>query len=605
MESQDAWWSKLFPFLTWWPMVNRETVKADLMAGLTGAIIVLPQGVAFAMIAGMPPVYGLYTAMVTPIIAALFGSSWHLISGPTTAISLVVFATLKGYAEPASAEFVELALVLTFLAGVFQLGMGLARFGTLVNFVSHSVVVGFTAGAALLIGVSQLRHVLGLRMPRGLAFHETLVEIAHKLADVNLWVVLVAVATLAVAVLMKKILPKWPNLLFAMVAGSMLTLLLGSDKGILLVEEMPARLPPFRIPNLSLNNITTLGTSAFAIALLGLIEAVAIGRSIAVKTQQRLDGNQEFIGQGLSNTVASFFSCYAGSGSFTRSGVNYTAGARTPLSAIFAALFLAIVVVFVAPLSGYLPIPAMGGVILLVAYNLIDIEEIGKVFRASKSETIVLVATFLATLFFELEFAIYIGVFLSLFFYLRRTSKPNIAAMAPSQSNRRHHFLNVIRDPELRECPQLKVIRIDGSLFYGAIEHVESFFAELRGQSVQRVLVLCAGINSIDLAGAEWLHHEVERWRKQGGDVYFTGLKMVAQQTLIRSGVKKLIGEDHFFTSKKAALATIYGDLDPSICRACAYRIFWECQEDDSLPQVELEAHMQALPTGDGGQESA
>ena len=185
MQIPDTRWQKLFPFLQWWPMVNRETLKSDLIAGLTGAVIVLPQGVAFAMIAGMPPIYGLYTAMITPIVAALFGSSWHLISGPTTAISLVIFATLQGYAEPTSPEFIQLALVLTFLAGVFQFGMGLVRFGTLVNFVSHSVVVGFTAGAALLIGASQLKHVLGLTMPRGLAFHETLTEIVNQFTSIN------------------------------------------------------------------------------------------------------------------------------------------------------------------------------------------------------------------------------------------------------------------------------------------------------------------------------------------------------------------------------------------------------------------------------------
>ncbi len=267
MQIPESYRQKIFPFLQWWPMVTRETLKADLVAGLTGAIIVLPQGVAFAMIAGMPPIYGLYTAMITPIIAALFGSSWHLISGPTTAISLVVFATLQGYAEPSSPEFIQLALVLTFLAGVFQFGMGLVRFGTLVNFVSHSVVVGFTAGAALLIAVSQLKHVLGLTMPRGLAFHETLTEIGTHFLAINPWVFGVAMFTLFLAATLKRYVKKVPPLLTSMIVGSVLTWFLDPGlRGIPLVGEMPSQLPPFVLPELALKNIATLGTSAFAIA---------------------------------------------------------------------------------------------------------------------------------------------------------------------------------------------------------------------------------------------------------------------------------------------------------------------------------------------------
>lgn len=576
---------RIFPFLQWWPMVNRQTVKADLFAGLTGGIIVLPQGVAFAMIAGLPPIYGLYTAMVTPVIASMFGSSWHLISGPTTAISLVIFATLKNFAVPGSPEFIELALLLTFLAGAFQLGMGLARFGNLVNFVSHSVVVAFTAGAALLIAVSQLKHVLGIPMAPGLAFHDTVAYLFTHAREFNPWVFLVAMLTLGLAIGIKRLWPRWPHFLTAMVAASVLTWFLGaSDKGIPLIGEMPSGLPPFRLPKFSIDDIEALGTSAFAVALLGLMEAVAIARSVAVKTGQRLDSNQEFIGQGLSNVVGSFFSAYAGSGSFTRTGVNHVSGARTPLAAVFAAAFLTLFLLFVAPLSAYLPIAAMGGVILFVAYNLIDVHEIGKVLRSSASETTVLIATFVATLFFHLEFAIYIGVFLSLFFYLRRTSRPHIAIMAPSQENHRRQFFNLTRQPQLQECPQLKIIRVDGSLFFGSIDHIGQTFADLREEGYRHILVLAEGINYVDLAGAEWLGQEAGRWNSAGGGLWVVGLKIIAQDVLVRSGIREQIGEDHFFVTKKQALAALYGHLDHGVCATCDKRIFRECQEDASLP---------------------
>lgn len=589
MQIPDTLWQKIFPFLQWWPMVTKETVKADAMAALTGAIIVLPQGVAFAMIAGLPPIYGLYTAMIPPIIAALFGSSWHLISGPTTTISLIVFATLSIYAEPGTYQYIQLAIVLAFIAGAFRLLMGLARFGTLVNFVSSSVVIGFTTGAALLIGISQLKHVLGLTMPNGLAFHETVGYILNHFSQINPWIFLIAMIAALVALILKRWVRKLPPFFTAMVLASIVTYFLGaSSKGISLVGEMPSHLPPFGIPELSLANITKLGSSGFAIALLGLIEATAIGRSIAIRSQQRLDSNQEFIGQGLAYMVGSFFSSYPGSGSFTRSGVNYEAGAKTPMAAILASIFLVLIVLFIAPFSAYLPIAAMGGVILVVAYNLINFREIKKVIRASGSEATVLIATFLATLFFELEFAIYIGIFLSLFFYLRRTSKPHIAIMAPNQKDARHHFINIERVEGVLECPQLKVVRIDGSLFYGAIDHIEGFFSELREVGIKRVLLLADGINFIDLAGAEWLQHEAERLRSLGGDIYITGLKIIAQDVLWKSGIKDEIGADHFFTTKKLALASIYQKLDPAICERCTARIFWECQQDERLPAVML-----------------
>lgn len=551
------------------------------MAGLTGAIIVLPQGVAFAMIAGMPPIYGLYTAIIVPVVAALFGSSRHLISGPTTAISLVVFASISPMAEPGSAEFVQLAFVLTFLAGAFQLGLGLARLGILTNFVSHTVVIGFTAGAAILIVTSQMKHIMGIEIPRGVEFLEVWETILTKIPEANPFVVIVGVSTLLIAVLARRIHRNIPHLLVAMVLGSVIAQLVGGEsRGISFVGEMPAQLPPFNVPELNLPNMRSLATSAFAVALLGLIEAVAIGRSISTKSHQRIDGNQEFVGQGLSNIVGSFFSCYAGSGSFTRSGVNYQAGAKTPMSAIFAAILLMGFLLLVAPLAAYLPMPAMGGIILLVGYNLIDFEHIKHIVKASKREISVLVVTFLSTLFLELEFAIYIGVFLSLVYYLHRTSQPHIAVMAPDPDTPTNRFVNVARK-DLKECPELKVVRIDGSLYYGAVDHVASFLKEVSDNCPQRnLLILASGVNFIDVTGAEFLVQEAERWKALGGNLFICGLKRIAQDIFIDGGYRDEIGEDHVFRNKRDAINTIYEKfIDKSVCASCTARIFEECRE--------------------------
>jgi len=572
----------IFPFLNWAGEVNGNTLKADAMAGLTGAIIVLPQGIAFAEIAGMPPIYGLYTAMITPIVAALFGSSKHLISGPTTAISLVIFSAVSAMATPKSAEFIGLVLIITLLAGIFQFILGLARMGTLVNYVSHSVVIGFTAGAAILIATSQLKHVLGVDVPGG-EFVEKWQHLVGGISDINLYVLLIAMVTLITAVLLKKYLPKVPNLLLAMIVGGVLTYYIdGAAHGVALVGELPSQLPPFEIPGLNLANFEHLASNAFAIALLGLIEAVAIGRSIASKSHQRIDGNQEFIGQGLSNMVGSFFSCYAGSGSFTRSGVNYAAGAKTPMAAIFAAVMLMLILLLIAPLTAYLPIPAMGGIILMVAYNLIDWHGIRHIIKASTRETVVFSITLLATLFLELEFAIYLGVIFSLIFYLQATSNPRVVTVAPDQSDKKRSFVNVELLP-VKTCPQLRVCRIDGPLYFGAVSKVTDDLSEMLGKEEKHLLIVANGISLIDMSGAELFVQQAELWKNQGGKIYFCSLRLQVRNFLERGGYQKTIGEDAFFETKEEAISEIYGKLNKDICTNCEQRIFLECKKGETV----------------------
>ncbi|HXW67996.1 MAG TPA: SulP family inorganic anion transporter, partial [Dissulfurispiraceae bacterium] len=362
---------KFFPPLQWWSKVSRRSIKSDIIAGITGAIIVLPQGVAFAIIAGLPPEYGLYSAIVPAIIAALFGSSYHLISGPTTAISIVIFTSLSPLAPPSSAEYIQMVLTLTFLAGLFQLALGVARLGALVNFVSHSVVLGFTAGAAILIATSQLGNILGITLTKKHSFIHIWADVLSRLPETNAYVLAIGLGTLIISAVFKILKPKWPGMLIAMTAGSVGALLMkGSEHGVKLVGSLPAHLPPLSHPYLTTASLRQLSPPALAVAMLGLAEAVSIARSIATKTEQRIDSNQEFIGQGLSNVIGSFFSSYAASGSFTRTGVNYEAGAKTPLAAVVAAITLTGILLLIAPLTAYLPIASMAGVLFLVAYNL-------------------------------------------------------------------------------------------------------------------------------------------------------------------------------------------------------------------------------------------
>ncbi len=568
-------YSDFFPFLTWKARLTPKVLRADLIAGLTGAILVLPQGVAYALLAGLPPEYGLYAAIIPTIIAALFGSSWHVVSGSSAPISMVVFAAISPYALAGSPEFIELVLTLTLLVGIFQLLLGLARLGTLVNFISHSVVVGFTAGVAFLITTSQLKNIFSLNLPSGLAFFQTWWLFFSQILHINLYTALISFITVISALLIKKYLRFLPNMLIALIIGSYLAFFLNAEKhGIQLIGSIPAQLPPLSFPHFSLEAIKNLVPSAMAIALLGLIQASSIAKALAIRSHQVIDGNQEFIGQGLSNIIGAFFSGYASSGSLTRSGMNYDAGAQTPMAAVFSAIILAIIILILAPLTAFVPLASMSGLLLIICYHLIEFKHIQTILKASPSESVVLIATFLATLFLELEFAIYTGILLSLIFYLNKTSNPNIVTLAPDPDSLQRRLVNIVRKPELHQCPQLKIIRIDGSLFFGATTTIQKYLLNIKEKYL---LIVCSAINFIDVGGAEILAQEAKRRREMQGGLFFSNLKLKASETLRRGEYLEKIGEQNIFLIKPEALKNIVPILDKNICAKCPHPVFMEC----------------------------
>ena len=405
---------RFLPFLAWWPLLkDRATLRADLLAGLTGAVVVLPQGVAFATLAGMPPQYGLYSAMVPCVIAALFGSSRLMVTGPANAISLTVLGLIAPLAAPGSPDYVQLVITLSFMVGFWQLAIGFAGLGRAVDRVPHSVIVGFTAGAAVLIVNSQVRNLFGFDWPRGMSVWQTLVRLVRDVGLVDGPTAVVAFGTVAACLLARPWNNRVPYMLVGVLAGGAIAALLAAispEYAVKAVDELPGALPPLSAPTLSFDALEALLVPSMVMTVLALAEAVSIARAIAVRSGDRLEGNREVIGQGMANLVGSFFSSYPASGSFNRSGVNVAAGARTPLSAVAAAGFLLVLLAFVAPLSHYLPLAAVAGILLLVAAGLIDVREIRHIARHDRRDAVVMAVTFVLVLAIPLEWAILGGL---------------------------------------------------------------------------------------------------------------------------------------------------------------------------------------------------
>ncbi|WP_271409931.1 SulP family inorganic anion transporter [Pseudomonas sp. Q1-7] len=509
--------SNLFPFLTWLTGVRPRSLSQDVWVGLTGAILALPQSIAYALIAGLPAEYGLYAAVVPVIVACLWGSSRHLICGPTAAISVVLFASVSPLALPGSQDYVGLVLLLTFLAGAFQWLVGFLRFGALANFVSQSVVLGFTLGAALVIALGQVPNLLGLVNLEGRSTAwQSALQLAGHVREVHWPSLLVAGFTLGLSVLVRRLWPRLPALLIGIVGASLLVLGLPAFFGeVARVQPFSGSLPPLATLRLDAEDILRLLPSAVACGLLGLVTSLSIARALAAQSRQMLDANQESRGQGLSNLIGACFSGYLSAGSFTRSALNLQAGARSPLAGVFSALWVALFALLGARLIAHIPLPAMAASILLICWGLLDTRSVRQLWRVSRAEFAVMALTGAATLLLELQTAIYAGVLASLFFYLKRTSQPRVLQAREGDS---------------------EVLRIEGSIFFGACPYLQKLIQRSRAG---RLVLDAHHVNFIDYAGVSMLHDEA---RRLGGEGRSLVLRRARPQ--VERELRKLDGVD-------------------------------------------------------------
>ena len=485
-------------FGNWVRTVSAGTLRADVLAGLLGAVLVLPQGIAFATMAGLPPEYGLYTAVVPCIIAALFGSSWHVMSGPTNANSLALFAMLSPMALAFSPAYIQMALVVTVMVGVMQWLIGALRLGSLANFISPAALFGFTSGAAVLIAVHALPDLLGLTAPTQPGSAALLRHVASQLGAVQPVALAAAAVTLVVAVALRRWRPHWPYMLAglagATLAGTYLmpqVLPVETMQGLRTVGSIAVPWPKLVLPQVSWAQVPELLGLAFALTIVALGQAISIAKAVAARSGQRIDANREFRGQGLSNRFGGFFSSYVSCGSMNRSMPNLQAGARTPLAAVFSALLLVALVALSAPLLAQIPMAALAALLLLVAVSLLDAPRWRQLLRLDRTEFGVALATTIATVTIRLEMAILLGTLLSLMSFLYRTAHPAMRTMGfdSTRADRQFVVIDEAARPEpaasapghvLPECPQLKLLRMEGEVYFGATQHVADTLHDLR-----------------------------------------------------------------------------------------------------------------------------
>ncbi|MFO1270541.1 MAG: SulP family inorganic anion transporter [Rubrivivax sp.] len=554
-------------FGPWVEETNRKTLRADAMAGLLGAVLTLPQGIAFAALAGLPPAWGVYASIVPCIVAALAGSSRHALSGPTNAVSLALAAMLAPLAASGSPEYLQLALVATFGVGLIQTAIALLRLGQVANFISPSVMLGFTSGAAVLI-----------------AWH------AAESVRADMAAAGFAAGTLLLVVLLRWLWRGGPFMLLALALASAAAWAAMRFGGLAqpFVGPLPQAWPAFRVPPLGWAEVSRMTGISFALTVVALGQSIAIAKALAARTGHALDVNRECLGQGLSNLAGSFFSCFVVSGSLNRSLPNLEAGARTPMAGVFAGALVLVIALAAAPLIAWIPMAAVAGLLVWVAWSLIDVERWRHLLQLDRAEAAIAGATFAAMLVLPLQEAVLGGVGLSLVAYLMRTSRPALRTMAfgPASAGQRSRPMLVSADPPLPECPQLKLLRMEGSVYFGAVAHVSEHLHALRAAPApqRHLLVMAKSMNFVDYAGATLWEEEHLRRLAMGGDLYFHRPRPEVMASFGRRGFLEKLGPDHVFDDKRSAIAAIVPRLDPEVCARCKARVFEECAGRPGAP---------------------
>ena len=584
---------RLLPFLSWIGKCKDSSVlTADIVAGITVALVLVPQSMAYAQLAGLPPYYGLYASFLPGIVAALFGSSRQLATGPVAVVSLMTAAALEPLALTPD-MYVAYAIALALMVGIFQLMLGVLRLGVLVDFLSHPVVIGFTNAAAIIIATSQLSKIFGVVVEKGEHHYDTIWRVIVA-ASTETHILTLGMGLLAIAImaLMKKFTPRLPNVLTAVVVTTLLSYVIGYEgQGGKVVATVPAGVTMPGMPSgLSWDILVQLITTAVIISIIGFMEAISIAKAMAARTRQRLDPNQELIGQGFGNIVSGLFQGYAVSGSFSRSAVNINAGAITGFSAVVTGLAVGATLLFLTPLLYHLPQATLAAVIMMAVINLVKIEPIIYAWRVQPHDGIVAIVTFVLTLIVapHLETGIVTGVLLSLGLFLFRTMRPRISVLSRDPDG-------TLRDAEVRKlatCDNISVIRFDGPLFFANTGYFNDTVLDrvAHKPELKFVIIDAEGINEIDATGEEMLHELDKRLKSVGIELLIARAKKQIMDILKRTGFVEAMGVDRFFRLRTHAFQYAWGKLEENHAETCPLKVAKPLSDEEVVVLKEAEA---------------
>ena len=548
---------RLIPILEWLPNYTRSRFKGDFIAGITVAIILIPQGIAYALIAGLPPIYGLYCALVPQLVYAVFGSSRQVAIGPVAMDSLIVATGVSTLALAGSDSYIAIAILLAFMVGGIQFLLGVFRLGFVVNFLSKPVISGFTSAVALTIGINQFRNLFGVDFIQSDQIQYVLEDIWFTITDFNSHTTIIGLISVTVIIILRKINKKIPNALIVVVAGILTIRYFGNDfVDVAIVKDIPSGLPSFSFPELDISQMKELLPIALTLVMVGYLETISIGKSLEAKQDEyKIRPNQELMALGLSNMIGSWFKAYPSTSSFSRSAINQESGATTGMASLVSVFMVLITLLFLTPLFYHLPKTVLAAIIIVAVFGLVNIKEAIFLWKANNLDFWSLIATFFSTLLFGIEYGIIIGVGLSLIILIFRTSRPYVAELGKVPDSdfyrNRERFTEVIVDNEVL------VFRFDAQLFYANssyfIETLE-LMVEAKGAHLKLIVLDAESINRVDSTGVEMLKERIRFYHKKGILFYFAGVKGPVRDHLFRGKILDIITLDHFYMRVNGAV---------------------------------------------------
>ena len=548
---------KVIPILEWLPNYNTSLFKGDLVAGITVGIILIPQGIAYALIAGLPPIYGLYCALVPQVMYAIFGSSRQVAIGPVAMDSLIVATGVSTLALAGSESYISIAILLALMVGAIQFILGVFSLGFVVNFLSKPVITGFTSAVALTIGLNQFRNLFGVDFLQSDQIQYVLEDIWQQMANYNHHTTIIGLISIIVIIIFRKINKKIPNALIVVVIGILIMKYFGkSFNDVSIVKDIPSGLPVFGISEFDLDQIRELLPIALTLVMVGYLETISIGKSLeANQDEYRIRPNQELIALGLSNMVGSLFKAYPSTSSFSRSAINQESGGKTGMAALISVTMVILTLLFLTPLFYHLPKTVLAAIIIVAVFNLINIKEAHFLWKANKLDFWLMLSTFLATLFLGIEIGIVVGVGLSLVVLIYRTSRPYIAELGKVPDANFYRNKNRFEDVIIED--DILVFRFDAQLFYANASYFRDNLDEMalkKGKALKLIVLDAESINRVDSTGLEMLKERIKFYKKKDIKFYFAGVKGPVRDDFFRSGVLQIIDINHFFMRANQAV---------------------------------------------------